>query len=432
VSVTFDAEYAFEDALEPFPSWQKFSELDGLSLVSWDVHRGRSDEFQRTGTGTATVNLTDIEGVFGNDSPLPVHIRLSLRGSYVWRGFLQRRSAVVHPSGVVTNITLECADAFDLFGRTEISDELLFPGLSSVRVWGNIPDAQTAKNGDILYEDGQVDDRIIQVLEDAGWSDSLRSIFSGNVNVMESVYPPGTSVMQILSDAADAEFPDVANLFMGGARDLHGKVVFRGRFARFNPENYDIPTWLAGTGSHVTAGVAHIRELEWEDGTDQLFNTAFCYPDMIMYPRYYNDLSGAGDMQNQLFIDEDSTAQWGRKSWSSESIQTMRHNTNGDTGAEQCQLYAKYIKNNYAQPIPRVTRITLKSMLDDGNLAPANWDMMENAEIGDVVDLTTDWISGLYFIEGISASCAHGNGTIPDATVTYDLSPKAHWDVDPF
>ena len=86
------------------------------------------------------------------------------------------------------------------------------------------------------------------------------------------------------------------------------------------------------------------------------------------------------------------------------------------------------LTNRELHRIKKMTGILAGNLFDAIN----DGDMMENAEIGDVVDLTTDWISGLYFIEGISASCAHGNGTIPDASVTYDLSPKAHWDVDPF
>lgn len=427
MSVTFDVEIAYDDTLEAFPDWQALSDMDGLVLVGWDIRRGRTDEFQRTGTGTANIYLTDVDGVFGPDTPLPVHVQVSLRGSLMFRGHLKRRSAVVHPSGVVTNITLECVDAFDLFGRIEIADEFKNPGFSSQRVWGSIPPNEVAENGDIFYEDGQVDDRIIEVLTDAHWPASMRSIFSGNVNVMESIYPPGTTVMQMLQDAADAEFPDVANLFMGGSgdADLCGQVVFRGRYSRFNPGAYDIPTWLAATGDHVTSSHAPVRELDWEDGTEQIYNTALCYPDPERHPQKIV-------MNDQFLADDDSRTQWGPKSWSAENILTLRHNTNGNTGAEECQVFNQYIIENFAQPIPRVTRITLRSLGDGEQSAAANWAMMKGAEIGDQVELTTDWISGTYFIEGITASVAHGNGTVPDATVTYDLSPAAHWTVDPF
>ncbi len=425
MSETDGIQIAYSDALEAFPDWQSLSTLSGLRVAGWTLRRGRTDEFQRTGAGTASILVNDLTGELGADTELPTHVKITLRDAPMYRGFLRGKPAVVEHSGVVTRLSIDCVDAFDLFGRIEIADQFRFPGISSQRVWGNVPPATTADNGDVFYEDGQVDDRIIQVLANGKWSDDLRSIFSGNVNTQESVYAPGASMMQLLADAADAEFPDVSNLFMGGTGDYNGKVMFRGRFARFNPDAYGITRWRVGTGSRVTAGVAQTRELEWADGTDQIYNIALCYPDPEGHPQKIV-------MADQLFTDQASVDKWGPHSWSAENLIILRHNANGNTGAEECQLFAAYIINNYAQPVPRVTKITLRSLLDRDARASATWAMMMGAEIGDIVELDTDWIGGTHFIEGITASAEELDGDIPNATVSYDLSPAAHWTVDPF
>ena len=57
---------------------------------------------------------------------------------------------------------------------------------------------------------------------------------------------------------------------------------------------------------------------------------------------------------------------------------------------------------------------------------------MQGAEIGDVIDIYTDWISGRYFIEGLTLEVRELDGTIPFAVCDLDLSPAAFWETDPF
>lgn len=413
MSETGGCQIAYGDALDAFPAFTALTRVSG-----WEIRRGRTDEFARTGTGTATIHVNDLTGYLGAGAEYPVHAQITLRGSPMFRGYVDDINVEVAPSGVVSRVAIECVDAFDVLAGIEVapSDPVSFGDFVPVDSAGNV-----------FYEDGQVDDRIIQALEDANWPSSLRSIFSGNVQVMESVYDAGTSILQIINDAADAEFPTVANLFV----DASGVVRFRGRFARFNPSAYGIPTWYAGTESHVTSGVAQIRTLSFETTKKQVFNAALCYPDPS---RHFTD---GGDpipvvMEYQLVVDNASISKWGVRSWSAENLITRRHNANGNTGAEECRLFAEYVVENYSDPVPRVSRIGLKSLRDSDPRAAATWALMQGIEIGDVLDLTTDWISGTYFVEGITASAHELDGTIPFATVELDLSPAAHWTVDPF
>lgn len=412
---------AYGEALDAFPEWTALERDLGITVAGWQIRRGRTDEFTRTGTGTATIFVNDLTGFLGTGADFPVHARILLRGSPMFRGHVQSIDTQVDGSGVVSRAAINCVDAFEYLSNIELVDAFADPGFSSQRIFGNIPPDEVADNGDIFYEDGQVDDRMIQALEDIHWPSSLRSIFSGNVNVMESVYSPGTSFKQLLDDAADAEFPTVANLFMGN----DGVLKFRGRFARFNPDAYGITRWQAGTGSHVTGDVAQLRELEWTWGREQVFNSALCYPDLNRHPQKVT-------MMDQQVLDQASIDKWGLRSWSAENIITLRHNANGNTGAQECAIYATYVIENYAQPVPRCSRLTFRSLLDGDPRASATWALMCGVEIGDIVELNTDWIGGEHFVEGITASASELNGDVPNATVTLDLSPTAHWTVDPF
>jgi hypothetical protein len=95
-------------------------------------------------------------------------------------------------------------------------------------------------------------------------------------------------------------------------------------------------------------------------------------------------------------------------------------------------MLATYQVENYKDPVPRVDRVQFKSLRDDDPRAAATWDLMQNAEIGDVIDLYTDWISGRYFIEGMQLEARELDGDIPWAVMDLDLTPAAFWDVDPF
>lgn len=379
---------------------------------SWSARRGRSDEFVRTNTGSATVVVNDRTSQFSSGMEFPTHVLLSLRGSPRFRGYIEDPERAVHPSGIVQRVSIECSDAFSVLSGIEVA------ATNPISFGDTVP---SESRGDVFYENGQVDDRIIQALEEAGWPSSLQSIFSGNVNVMETVYDPGTSIMQIIQDAADAEFPTVANLFVGA----DGRVMFRGRHARFNPGAYGISTWQAGTMGHVGPGVAQMRVLEYATPKSVLYNAALCYPDP-------NRSLAEVDLEDQVRFDSASITQHGIRQWSAENLLTLRHNSNGNTGPEECQLFAQYVVDNYSEPRDRISRVQFRSLRDSDPRAAATWALMCGVEIGDQVVITTDWISGTYFVEGISMEVEELDGTIPDATVELDLSPAGYWASDPF
>jgi hypothetical protein len=116
--------------------------------------------------------------------------------------------------------------------------------------------------------------RIESILADVGWPVELSvmwneptpgevpDIFSGQVSVGPKAYGPGTSALDALWDCADADFPGVANMWMGGpgggdGSPRAGHLIFRGRQARFRPDvvQYGIVRRTVGDPSAWDTGV---------------------------------------------------------------------------------------------------------------------------------------------------------------------------------
>jgi hypothetical protein len=410
VSETGGQQIAYGDALDAFPAWVSLDGLDtGLSVSSWRINRGRVDETQRTGTGTATIYVNDVNSVLGAGSDFPTHAQLFLRGSPRFRGHVDEINVEVHPSGVVSRIAIECVDLFDYLSTVELS-----PGVN-----GDLP-TPSGQEEYVYFKSGQVDDRMIDILDQVRVPRALQSVFSGNVALIEKTYQAGTTAMQVLDECADSEWPGVSNRFI----DSTGRYCFRGRYARFNPENptYGISFWEAGTQSNVTAGRAQIQKLNYSTSRKLIVNSALAYPEGM----------DANDMTLILIEDATSQATYGLRSWSAENLLTKRHLSNGNTGADEAVLFSTYQVANYKSPTPRVERVQFCSLQDGEDAASDTWDLMCNAEIGDVIDIYTDWISGRYFIEGLSMEVREADGDIPFAVMDLDLSPAAFWGTDPF
>lgn len=403
-------------AMDAFPSWVSLENALGLKVSGWRINRGRVDETQRTGTGTASIFVNDLSGYLGSAAEFPTHARLLLRGSPRFRGHVEAVNVeVAHnvpdqpvaPSGL-SRVTIECVDMFDHLSTVE-----LVAGTN-----GDVPPAGQEQY--VFYDTSQVDDRMITVLNESEVPASMQSVFSGNVELMPKAYQTGTTAMQVLDECADAEWPGVSNRFI----DSTGRYCFRGRHARFNPSDptYGISFWEAGTGSNVTAGRAQIRRLAYSTSRKLITNSAVAYPE------------GMAEAEMPLVIIEDavSIGKYGRRSWTAENLLTQRHLSNGNTGADETVLFATYQVANYKTPSPRISRVQFRSHRDSDDRAAATWDLMCGVEIGDVLDIYTDWISGRYFVEGLTLEVRELDGDIPFAVCDLDLSPAAFWETDPF
>jgi hypothetical protein len=170
-------------------------------------------------------------------------------------------SAVVDEDGpdgpINATIQIECVDMFDILAGYGLT-----PGLDGItpRV---VPSGDSRWPCPSGFEDGvyyaetagTVDDRIIEILTDVGIDSTRYLVASGNVSVKAVKYDPDESALQALRDAADAEFPFIANIYC----DRHGDFAFRGRYSALRPDEvaaepgstWDFTRWAVGDGAAI-------------------------------------------------------------------------------------------------------------------------------------------------------------------------------------
>lgn len=341
-----------------------------------------------------------------------------------WRGHIDdiQRDLVDVPGIPLATTAVECVGIFDYLGGCK-----MIPG-----VFGNV--APTGMNGVVFYEDGRVDDRIIALLTDAGLATSMFVTFTGNVDVNETLYDPDDVILQAVRDAADAEFPGVANFY----EDRFGRCQFHGRFARFDPEgteldtdNWDFIRWYAATREDVTTGVAQIREFSYNRPRSRIINS------YVAWPRA--DENGV-DFDRSLIAsmvktDATSIAAYGYRGDDAPDLIVKENFNNANTGAQECELYSEFYVTNYAQIRKAIQRVVFKSHRPDDARAAATWDLMTRADISDAINLTVDE-AGLgdvpFFIDGIAVECRVLNPEFDMVTVTPNLTPASYYETDVF
>lgn len=410
------------------PTWSRLDNAGGgLRVEEIQIRRGRSDEFERTDTGTMNVGFRDRSGAVDPtvlnwiSRPLAFAVRNPVTDTWHprFRGDIKRHYYNLSPGKVKGDVVIEAADALAYFAKFELA-----PGLA-----GDVPPAQS--EGYVFYEDTAVTGpqiRINQALADAGWPSGLSSIFTGNVNLLETVYSPGETSLAVIDDAADAEFPGVANRFV----DKHGVFCFHGRLARFDPAtiaatatHWDFNTWTLGSGA---------AEITWPFGSERseemIRNAAMCYPQGL----------AVAQRVDQVVFDGSSIGVHGVCSWSTENLITKNGITSGLTGPEECLTFANYIVDNYAQPLVRLPQVTIKPKHPNDPRAAAVWAVACGVDISDQVTVVMDHpgsggVNMTGFVEGITETwrpfVKDLDTGYPYFEITLDLSPTAYWTTEP-
>jgi hypothetical protein len=442
-----------DDALEAAPTWTYVT--DGITRVAgYTIDRGRQFEFDKTDAGTATVSINDLDGTldptnsagpyFGLIEPL-LQIRIELWNPVTlqyfsrFRGWIEDYDYTVEPfthqdgSGNtvgVTRLQINCVDIFEILTAIEMQPDGTFgdtPPTTPVDVTGNI-----------FFDNIDAQGRIDQVLGNAGIPTDFYVAFTLNVNLLESVYSPSENVLQVVQDAADAEFPTVSNVYA----DRLGRLAIHGRLAKFDPAGtaaraapgaWDFTEWKAGDGAAVSlsaSDTAHIRAFAYNRGLSMIRNSALCTPNGI----------ASTAIAGQFFDDSTSIGLYGIRSWSAENLFVDNGILTGNTGLQECLAFATFIVNNYKTPRNRITDIEFRSIQPNAQGAAANWDLLCRVDISDLVDVTIHgpgdgalayiFNAEPFFVEGVHEEATPANGDYANVTTTLDLSPQAYFSDD--
>jgi hypothetical protein len=406
------------------PSWSRYDNLSACRCFGFDWNRGRQSEFDQTNTGTARVYFHDRDGTFSPDTFIGSQIMLQLFNpvSEAWQPVFRGHIDDIHntPSPgapTLTDLQVDCVDILDYLAGVKV-----VPG-----VFGDTPPPKMA--GIVFYEDGPVNDRINDLGTDAGLAPSMMNIFEPVTDVLEAVLDPDDDVLSAMRAAADAEFPGIGFLFA----DRFGRLVFHGRFARFDPEGTAFDTswrferWEAATREDVTAGVAQIREFQFNRPRTRIINSYVAWPELTELHKPFPQKKIAA---TQTVTDGASIAAYGYRGREAPALQIKQNHVNFNTGAEECALFAEYYVANYAEPRKNIERITFKSIHPDDTRAADVWRLMVRIDISDAMQLTVDE-AGLtdeeFFVEGISGQCRVGPPEYDFVTVTPNLSPGAYY-----
>ncbi len=430
-----------DPAMNATPAWERID--TAYNVQSFTIDRGRASEMSRTDTGTAHIELIDKTGAFDPTNPsghfygrltagVPmgplVQAKIELQNplTSVWttlfRGFISTIQWVPYRREDHANVSLELVDGLAYLAACEMAPDGSF--------------GDEVFEGNIVFHEnltigtgGAMQTRMNLVLDQADWPTSLREIFTGNVALQETVYAPRSTVLSVIQDAADAEFPDVSNVYIGGPRSP-GNLVFHGRLARFNPADtqYNIQRWNTGDDAAAALDTANVCRLS--PPLLASLDDTLLYTSALATPQNIND----ADIAAQYVTNTAAAALKGLRTWSAENLATR--GGVGTTGEAECRKFANYIRDNYGSPKVRVGQLTIKSRNVTSVSAAATWNLICKIDISDIVHVKTTHTGGGgfnhdFYVEGIHYVARPGPG-VPYIELTLDVSPKGYYDVNPF
>jgi hypothetical protein len=448
--------------LEPTPTWVRMDAPGGdfpdQFIAGYDVKSGKQTLLSQTDTGTATVYCNDQKyGLLDpRNTSSPLHdqmtgkqIMLQLFDPVreVWepqfRGILDSASYVLGPDtdshGLPVNatVTLNCVDRFDYlagFGLT--------PGLA-----GDRPPA----GGDdgVWYAEQASDaiarDRLIQIAADSGlWpsttpDDGGYIFFSGNVILQTVKYDPDEPALNAMRDVADAEFPFIANLYV----DRYGRVVFHGRYGRFDPDGlaadagvdaWNFHRWPLGDGVAVRADSsrAQMRVLEFAQGRSGIVNVAICYPQGTQQDQ----------MINQIYADTTSINAYGHFSAPPMSdLLTQYGQMDGVGRYIETFRFAELLVKNQKDPREAITSLQVKSVHPLDERAANVWACLSQTDVSDIANVAVGYpgtggtgMAGTspdddYFVEGRQLTVRPHDPGYDYVELDLEVSP-AVWSMD--
>lgn len=443
--------------LDANPSYTYLTDQAGVSVQRIETKRGRADERSKVDTGTATITGIDTSGIldptntggrfygsgdgnYGNpldpirQAIIEIQNPVTLDWNAIFQGFVGDWTYDLDPSENFISWQLDLVDALDIFDAAEVVPDSA----------GNTVPQESV--GDCYYTGQACDDRILAAIADTAttlfkvsWPTTRLRIFSGNVWLQGIPYPARTTMLQVIQDAGDGEFPGVGIFFVAA----DGTVTFHGRYARFQVENYTqyaIQIWKAGDANAFTtdSGTAVVATLEFIRGKTNLINAALCYPTGIAQT----------DIAAQLAADLPSIQTYAPRSISFENLITEGGQNDGKTAKQETLEYGQYYVDNFKYPRTRVSKVTFRSVGpsevlpgETGARGPALWGLIAGdasrhpIDLSDVLRLTTAHPGGggfqddQSFVESVAYTITPLNDEFSNVQVECDLSPRAYYDV---
>lgn len=452
-SIGFDA-----NTLDFDVEWTHLDQVHPNLITSYSIDRGRQFELDRTDGGRASVEVIDPEGIldptsiaspyYGLLEPLlPARLgrRNPVTGEWYdrFRGFVEAFDYTLDPSQRYGRLTMTLVDIYEILQSIEM--EL---GPTTPPAFGDQPPPTKAGN---LFFQGHpneaagvpgllIQDRIRSLLGQCAPPDGLDErwavVFTGNVYLYATVYSPGESVLTVIQETVDSEFPGLAS---NCYPDRHGRLCVHGRMSFFDPvgtaEEAGPTQWVfnelsAGDGLAVNAHpdtTAHIRRFAYDRGLSKIVNSATAWP---ARPPPEPQLTPA-ELAGQLVQDLTSIGRFGFRSWTSQELQTWQGLIDDTNDLVETKRYSQFIVDAFKEPHNRITEITFRSMRPDAVGATPNWDLLSRIDISDSVAVTMHGPTGFllfnedpFFVQGVHEEVRPLNADYDDVTLSLDLSPR--------
>jgi hypothetical protein len=406
------------DTHDTAPTWEN---IDAY-VVSFFTRRGRASEFTKTEAGEAGWEVNDRLGDFDPTNT---------SGAFYPNvdALKQAKINVKHPiAGTYHDVFTGYVDEYEYARLGARAAHTTIPLTDGFEVLEQGNPAVVA--GGIFYAVQHVDDRIKAAAADVDWPLTRTRVATGNVNLQGMTYDADTSALTIMQEAADGEFPGVANLFI----DAAGNLAFSGRGIRFDPTSFPdwITTWRVGDEAACALDPTLLPIAR--DGLVLSRSKEFLYNRVVAAPR---NADPATIFASQV-SDAISIGKYGVRSLSLLDLLTLNGTTSGLTGVQETQQMALYYKNNYAVPLTRVKSIEFHGQMDDGTTTPGGasgnlWNFILGVELNHIVEVNTVHPGGGglvavdYFVEGIENDATRLNDVVPNWKMNLDLSPRARY-----
>lgn len=437
-------------------TWTRIDNYAGVHINEISIDRGRGDERSKTAPGTVSIKGIDSAGVldptnasgpfYANLKPVKqaavsLYNPVTADWHYRFRGYVDTYSFTVDPSEKWTEFEITFIDMLDMSNDAEITPD---------QAGNTVP---TESVGDCYYTGQQVSDRLLAVLADTAvdfptgafqptWPATLLQIASGNVNVQGRVYANRTSLLQVIDEACDAEYPGSTNRFI--TKD--GAFAFRGRYYRFVPNLYaaandasrapgtELVHWHVGDlpAYKLDSTLGVFTGLKFQLGKTNLINCA-----LVTQVGITDAQLASG---SNFYSDATSIGNYGPRTsgLSLENLIIASGSSDSNTGIQEAATFADATVQNYKDPVTFVEELTFKTPnAGDPTLQANIWAVLTGIELSDLVTVTSTHPGGGgfaavdHYVESLKETYVPLQGDTWEATLTVGLSSKAHFTYTP-